>query len=106
LSTKAPADLGIHDLFTFASIRVHSRFSIFLQRVGAAGRIALPEMKEVSRKMRDTAGGTPALPLKKRLLQSTIHDPFLLFAFIRIYSRLKTVSTQYLFFFATLVSWR
>ena len=31
--------------------------------------------EEVSRKMRDTAGGTPALPLKKRLLQSTIHDP-------------------------------
>jgi hypothetical protein len=71
----APADLGIHDLFTFASIRVHSRFSIFLQRVGAAGRIALPEMKEVSRKMRDTAGGTPALPLKKQLLRSTIHNP-------------------------------
>jgi hypothetical protein len=64
--------------------------------------------EEVSRKMRDTAGGTPALPLKKRLLQSTIHDPrsFFLFAFIRIYSRLKTLSTQYLFFFATLASWR
>jgi hypothetical protein len=65
--------LGIHDLFTFASIRVHSRFSIFLQRIGAAGRIALPEMKEVSRKMRDTAGGTPALPFEEAA--SSIHNP-------------------------------
>jgi hypothetical protein len=43
---------------------------------------------------------------KKRLLRSTIHDPFFLFAFIRIYSRLKTLSTQYLFFFATFATWR
>jgi len=62
--------------------------------------------EEVSRKMRDTAGGTPALPFEETA--SSIHDPrsFFLFAFIRIYSRLKTLSTQYLFFFATLASWR
>jgi hypothetical protein len=29
--------------------------------------------EEVSRKMRDTAGGTPALPLKKRFLQFLTH---------------------------------
>jgi hypothetical protein len=67
--------LGTHDLFTFASIRVHSRFSIFLQRIGAAGRIALPEMKEISRKMRDTAGGTPALPFEEAASSSLPQSP-------------------------------
>ncbi|MEN9534910.1 MAG: hypothetical protein RIR37_183 [Verrucomicrobiota bacterium] len=87
----APADLGIHDLFTFASIGVHSRFSIFLQRVGAAGRIALPEMKEVSRKMRDKAGGTPARPFEETA--SSIHNP-------------RSTITSPLCPLATLVSWR
>jgi len=34
-------------------------------RVGAAGRIALPGIEEMSRKMRDTAGETPALPFEE-----------------------------------------
>jgi hypothetical protein len=41
LWTKVPAYLSS----TIFLIRIHSRFEIFLQRVGAAGRIALPGLR-------------------------------------------------------------
>jgi hypothetical protein len=99
LGTKSPADLGIHDLFDscpFAFIRGSASF--FKE---SAGLFADQNMK------RD-APWTAWSKMLQLLGRNGLFDPrsFFLFAFIRIYSRLKTLSTQYLFFFATLVSWR
>jgi hypothetical protein len=60
-------DLRSAIYYFLSIIRVSSRlFAVrkFFIRFGAAGRIALPG-EEVPRKMRGTAGGTPALPFEE-----------------------------------------
>jgi hypothetical protein len=52
-------------IFSFASIRVPSRFHHLFESIGAARPHRPTGIEEVSRKMRDTAGGTPALPSEK-----------------------------------------
>jgi hypothetical protein len=49
---------------SFAFFRVHSRFKNSLKDSALRGRIALPG-EEVPRRMRGTAGGTPAHPYEE-----------------------------------------
>jgi hypothetical protein len=52
----------LHLLSPFAAIPVHSRFHHLSESIGAARPQRRTGIEEMSRKMRDTAGGTPALP--------------------------------------------
>jgi hypothetical protein len=54
----------ITTLPSFAFLRVHSRFKNSLKDSALRGRIALPG-EEVPRRMRGTAGGTPAHPYEE-----------------------------------------